>query len=119
KPIYPAIPRSGLWCTNAWSLPRYSVRATMAERPESSDHPIILIVEDSDSQRYLWGRRFAGEHCRILEASTGSEALQLATDSDPDIVILDVQLPDRSGMEICRTLKGTPATSAIPVMLVS
>ena len=91
----------------------------MAERPESSDHPIILIVEDSDSQRYLWGRRFAGEHCRILEASTGSEALQLATDSDPDIVILDVQLPDRSGMEICRTLKGTPATSAIPVMLVS
>ena len=69
----------------------------------------VLLVDDDQGNRQLFGwlLREAGFH--ILEAGTGEEALELAHRS-PDIVVLDVNLPDISGFEVCKRLRQLPAT---------
>jgi signal transduction histidine kinase len=78
----------------------------------------ILYVDDEEvTRRSLTGLlRRAGFATR--EAATGGEALRLAADK-PDLIILDVNLPDIDGFEVCRRIKAHPATAAIPVLHVS
>jgi PAS domain S-box-containing protein len=82
-------------------------------------HPATILYVDDDelSRRAMQGllRRAGFE---VKEAATGSEALRLATER-PDIVLLDVNLPDISGFEVCRQIKAHPATQAIPVLHLS
>jgi CheY-like chemotaxis protein len=79
----------------------------------------VLVVDDTPSKRYVlssWLRR-AGY--TILEAATGGEALR-SVDAQPiDLVVLDVQLPDLSGFEVCERIKANPTHAAIPVVHVS
>ena len=78
---------------------------------------VVLVVDDDEAKRYLmvtWLRR-AGH--TVIEAGTGREAL--AKVSAAELVLLDVNMPDLSGYEVCRIIKGDPATSAIPVIQVS
>ncbi|MGA8159602.1 MAG: response regulator [Acidobacteriaceae bacterium] len=77
--------------------------------------PRILIVDDHEQTRYVLSRvlRQAGYEC--LEASKGSEALALAA-TLPDVIVLDVNLPDISGFEVCRRLKSDPVTSQISIL---
>ena len=56
----------------------------------------------------------AGYH--VLEAATGQEALRLAAQERPDVVVLDVKLPDISGFEVCQRLRAQPQTASIAVM---
>jgi DNA-binding response OmpR family regulator/serine phosphatase RsbU (regulator of sigma subunit) len=77
----------------------------------------LLLVDDDEAKRYLlstWLRR-AGY--TVTEAGTGGEALSLA--GAAELVLLDVNLPDMSGFEVCRRIKADPATAAIPVIQVS
>jgi signal transduction histidine kinase len=76
----------------------------------------ILNVNDDDATRYLSTRtlRMAGYH--VLEAATGEEALKLAVQERPDVVVLDVKLPDISGYEVCKRLRAQPHTASIAVM---
>jgi serine phosphatase RsbU (regulator of sigma subunit)/DNA-binding response OmpR family regulator len=77
----------------------------------------LLLVNDDKARRYLiatWLRR-AGH--TVTEAGTGGEALGLA--GSAELVLLDVNLPDMSGFEVCRRIKGDPETAAIPVIQVS
>jgi two-component system cell cycle sensor histidine kinase/response regulator CckA len=78
----------------------------------------ILFVDDDAANRntFSWLLRSAGYVVR--EAATGNEALSLVNES-PDLVILDVNLPDVDGFEVCRRIKAHPATSAIPVLHMS
>lgn len=78
----------------------------------------ILNVDDNDEHRYAISRvlRQAGFH--VVEARTGREALQLAT-SRPGLVILDINLPDMLGFDVCRRLKSNNTTSDIPVIHIS
>ena len=78
---------------------------------------VLLLVDDDEAKRYLlatWLRR-AGH--TVTEAVTGEEAL-LKLDGN-ELVLLDVNLPDMSGYEVCRLIKGDPRTAAIPVIQVS
>ena len=50
----------------------------------------------------------------MIEAGTGAEALRIVREQSPDIALLDVQLPDMSGLEVCSRIKSDPATSEIP-----
>jgi two-component system, OmpR family, phosphate regulon response regulator PhoB len=79
----------------------------------------VLVVEDeSDLQQVLeYNLKQAGHEVSI--ASRGSEALRLVREQRPDLVLLDLMLPDMLGTEICRTLKSAPETRAIPVMMVT
>jgi twitching motility two-component system response regulator PilG len=57
--------------------------------------------------------------CRLLTASTGSEALSLARSEKPDVIFLDADLSDMSGVDVCRVLKADPRFARTPVVLVS
>jgi serine phosphatase RsbU (regulator of sigma subunit)/DNA-binding NarL/FixJ family response regulator len=78
---------------------------------------MLLLVDDDEAKRYLlatWLRR-AGH--TVVEAVTGQEALSKV--GAAELVLLDVNLPDMSGFEVCRLIKGDPRTAAIPVIQVS
>jgi two-component system phosphate regulon response regulator PhoB len=79
----------------------------------------ILIVEDeADLQQVLeYNLRQAGHD--VLVASRGVEGLRLAREHRPELVLLDLMLPDMQGTEICRTLKASPETRPISVMMVT
>lgn len=83
-----------------------------------SEAPLILLVNDDEIGRYAVGRTLKQSGFDLLEAATGQEALDLVQ-KRPDLVLLDVNLPDISGLEVCRCLKSDPATEEIPVLHVS
>ncbi|HEX5745158.1 MAG TPA: response regulator [Archangium sp.] len=85
----------------------------MAELTSSAT---ILNVNDDDATRYLSTRTLRMAGYRVLEAATGEEALRLAALERPDVVVLDVKLPDISGYEVCQRLRGRPETASIAVM---
>jgi CheY-like chemotaxis protein/serine phosphatase RsbU (regulator of sigma subunit) len=79
----------------------------------------VLVCDDTAAKRYVissWLRR-AGH--TVLEAETGLEALQVAADQAVDVAVLDVHLPDMSGLEVCAAIKSDPRTAATPVVHVS
>ena len=78
----------------------------------------ILNVDDNDVGRYAVSRILKHAGFEVLEAATGSEALKLALGM-PDLILLDVNLPDINGFEVCRHLKSNPATQAIPILQLS
>jgi signal transduction histidine kinase len=55
----------------------------------------------------------------VMEAATGAEALELVEDRSPDLLLLDVRLPDISGIEVCRRVRGAPSTRRIPIIQIS
>jgi PAS domain S-box-containing protein len=83
-----------------------------------SQRESILYVDDDVDSRLAFGWLFRNAGFDVLEAATGTEALQLARNK-PDLVVLDVNLPDINGFDICRQIKAHPATSSIPVLHLS
>src|SRR5581483_10415548 len=73
----------------------------------------ILYAEDTDAQRYAVSRVLQNAGFQVIEASTGQQALEQMS-CRPDLVILDVKLPDISGLEVCRQIKSTEATASVP-----
>lgn len=57
--------------------------------------------------------------CELYTASTGLEALKLATRLHPDLILLDIEMPEMTGIEACRLLKANPATQKIPVVMIT
>ncbi|MFP2896143.1 ATP-binding protein [Corallococcus sp. 4LFB] len=80
--------------------------------------PIILNVNDDLASRYVTSRVLSLSGFQVLEAGTGRETLALA-DERTDLVILDVRLPDMSGLEVCRRLKASPRTRSTLVLHLS
>jgi len=78
----------------------------------------ILVVDDNDDGRETLAFILREAGFRVREGRTGSEALRLAADR-PDLIVLDVVLPDLNGFEVCRRLKADPATTSIPVLYLS
>ena len=85
--------------------------------PDKKD-TTILTVDDNDALRYSLSRTLKEGGYQVMEAATGADALRLA-DEGPDLITLDVRLPDMDGFEICRRLKANPRTAHIPVLHIS
>lgn len=79
----------------------------------------ILVVDDTEATRYAIVRTLRANGYETIEAATGAEALELATKEKPDLVTLDIHLPDILGFEVCRRIKSNPTTADIPVLQVS
>jgi signal transduction histidine kinase len=75
-------------------------------------------VDDDEDNRQAFNWLFRSAGFEVREASTGTEALRLAEEK-PDLVILDVNLPDINGFEVCKRIKSHPATASIPVLHLS
>ncbi|MFW6116032.1 MAG: response regulator transcription factor, partial [Chloroflexota bacterium] len=86
-----------------------------------TDHPrrTVLIAEDEPALAAAIATTVSLEGLETVIASTGEEALSLARQLRPDLVLLDVMLPGMSGIEVCATLKTSPETDQIPVVLVT
>jgi putative two-component system response regulator len=76
----------------------------------------ILVADDEAAARRLLRRILEPAGYKVLEAATGREALQIAESEQPDLLILDITMPDIDGVEICRTLKNDPVTHLTPVI---
>ena len=78
----------------------------------------ILYVDDTEEQRYAMRRILEGAGYTVIEAATGMEALA-KVNAEIAAVVLDVKLPDMSGYDVCRRIKGDKETAGIPVLQVS
>ncbi|WP_224240371.1 response regulator [Hyalangium gracile] len=76
----------------------------------------ILVVNDDDASRYMVGRILEMAGHRVVEAATGGDALRLAQQLRPDLIVLDVKLPDISGYEVAARLRSSQETASISVM---
>lgn len=81
--------------------------------------PTILAVDDNLAFNYAICRTLQQAGYECLNAQTGSAALAMAENGRPDLVLLDVNLPDVNGFEVCRRLKANPDTQSIPVVFLS
>ncbi len=79
----------------------------------------VLIVDDSEDALRLAKRRLAPEGLDIVCAGDGREGLELARTENPDLILLDVKMPETSGFEVCRALKDDSELAAIPVVFLS
>jgi PAS domain S-box-containing protein len=82
----------------------------------SPSRPVILNVEDDASSRYALTHILQHNNFTVKEARNGREALDTVRSTPPDLVLLDVNLPDIDGFEVCRRLKSDAATARIPVL---
>ncbi|WP_072621390.1 response regulator transcription factor [Spirulina major] len=79
----------------------------------------VLVVEDSLAQRQMISDLLKGSGLDVAVASNGAEALKLVKAYDPDIVVLDIVMPQMNGYELCRRLKSDPKTQNLPVVMCS
>ncbi|MEM9708899.1 MAG: phosphate regulon transcriptional regulator PhoB [Pseudomonadota bacterium] len=85
----------------------------------STAQPKVLLVEDEPAQREVLGYNLEAEGFEVAKAENGDEALMLAEESTPDLVLLDWMLPGVSGIEVCRRLKARKAMRGVPIIMIS
>ena len=76
----------------------------------------ILVVEDNEKNMKLFRDVLVATGYRTLEATTGGEAVALATEHSPDLVLMDIQLPDIDGIEALGRLRADDRTASLPVL---
>jgi DNA-binding response OmpR family regulator len=81
--------------------------------------PRILIVDDEDDFVELVKFRLAKCGCEFLVASDGVHALSQARQGKPDLILLDILLPDLDGLSVCEILRRQPSTKKIPIIFMS
>jgi two-component system cell cycle response regulator DivK len=79
----------------------------------------ILIVEDNPQNMRLVEMALSAESYFLLEATNGEEALEIAKQERPDLIIMDVQLPKMSGLEVTRKLREIPEFNRTPIIAVT
>ncbi len=90
------------------------------EQGAASFKPVtVLVVDDEAGDRELLRELLEKEGYLVLEAESGEEALRLAMEASPRLILLDVMMPDLNGYEVCRRLREEPRTRFIPVVMVT
>jgi two-component system, cell cycle response regulator DivK len=79
----------------------------------------ILVVEDHPLNMKLSRDLLGSRGYVVLEATTGGDALKLAKDRHPDLILMDIQLPDMSGLVVTRLIKGNDELRSIPIIAVT
>ena len=80
---------------------------------------VILNVDDSEPARYAKNRILSRAGYVVIDAATGSECLELFKKNAPDLVLLDINLPDMNGIEVCQKIKSAPEGSSVIVLQIS
>lgn len=79
----------------------------------------ILVVDDVPQNVKLLEAKLSGEYYTVFSSYSGREALEMAGNVAPDIILLDIMMPEMDGFEVCRHLKDNPLTTHIPVIMVT
>jgi two-component system cell cycle response regulator DivK len=85
----------------------------------AAEAPLVLIVDDNEKNRKLARDVLETAGFRTLEAATGAEAIAVAGDHLPDVILMDLRLPDMDGTEAARALGERTRTASIPVVALS
>lgn len=91
---------------------------TPEESPNSGRAKILVVEDDAPVQR-MYASRLKSKGFDVVTAATGQEAIRKAKEERPDLILLDLILPDRSGYDVCRSLRRTEGMNDIPVIMVS
>lgn len=89
------------------------------EKPEVSLRRTVLVVEDNELNMKLFHDLLEAHGYAVLQARTGPEALDLAARGRPDLIIMDIQLPEISGLQVTKELKSRPELAKVPVIAVT
>jgi len=81
--------------------------------------PCILIVDDQPTNIQVLGKRLLIENYSIMAAMNGKIALEMAEEKKPDLILLDIMMPEMSGFEVCEILKNNPKTQSIPIIFLT
>ena len=81
-----------------------------------ADQPVVLVIDDEDSIQKLLNAALERDGYRIVGARDAADGLLAFEREQPDVILLDVMLPDLSGREVCRRIR---ATSAVPIIMLS
>lgn len=79
----------------------------------------VLIVEDDEALQEVLAYNLRDEGFGVRIAATGEEAMDMAAEASPDLVVLDWRLPGLSGIEVCRLLRAKPATRSVPIIMLT
>ncbi len=90
-------------------------RPTRVRRPGK---PLVLVVDDIVEQRELY-EYFLASYFELASAARGPEAIAIAVAQQPDAIVLDVEMPEMNGLDVCRRLKRHKDTAAIPVLMLT
>jgi type IV pilus assembly protein PilB len=102
-----------------WMTCPYCKTAIGHEDSEEGGAKRVLVVDDDEDLGQVLESMLASEGYAVMRASSGEEALRLAARHRPHLVVLDMILPDKSGIEVCRELRRLPQTSLVPVMFLT
>lgn len=92
----------------------------MTPQPETPDRPSrLLIADDNQQNRELLEAYLVEEDYEIAMATNGQETLNMVSDRQPDLILLDIMMPRLSGYEVCQQLKDAAATTDIPILMVT
>lgn len=97
-------------------MPSLQKFSRASDRPQEMRRHRILVVDDTVATRYAIGRHLLRSDFEVIEAGTGADALRLAREHKPDLITLDIHLPDQLGFDVARLLKSDAATSHIPIL---
>ncbi len=97
--------------------PRPTPRAPM--RAVNVDAPLVLVIDDSDDSRLLLTQIIQESGCRVLTAPSGEDGISIALDRRPDLIVLDLLMPEMSGFETLQRIKAHPSVAQTPVIVVS
>ena len=81
--------------------------------------PLILIVDDNPTNLDILQARLAPHNYEILTATDGEEALAIAREKQPDLILLDIMMPKMDGIEVCRHLRADPSLPFMPIIMVT
>jgi two-component system cell cycle response regulator DivK len=80
---------------------------------------LILVIEDQEDNRRIMRDLFTSADYQVVEAVTGEAGVTAAETHRPDIILMDIQLPDTDGYEVTRRIKANPSLASIPIIAVT
>jgi len=78
--------------------------------------PVVLLIEDNDANRYLARFILEKNGLEVMQATNGVEGVKLAMERAPDLVLMDIEMPEMDGYEAASRLRANPATARVPIM---
>jgi signal transduction histidine kinase/DNA-binding response OmpR family regulator len=105
---YAVKPVSGAW-----------LRATVASLTEQAGTVRVLTIDDEETALFIVREMLAGANYHVDQAMTGADGLRQARSLKPDAILLDVNLPDMSGLDVCRALRQDPLTASLPIVILT
>src|SRR3989338_2247997 len=97
-----------------------SLDVSLTDTLELSEETLTVLAIDDDATNLLVIDKILSPHnCNVVKASSGREALERLAEVNPDVILLDVMMPDLNCFDVCRTIKQNPQTRLIPVVIIT